>query len=101
MAVDRVSLGHEAQGCVERGKGVRMNAVFRKCSAFARELETARWLRRIAATRGTELTIEQAHEAWAEHSDYYCAQWLAPDAENPTAEAWRAIEQWKARRMRK
>lgn len=78
-----------------------MSDVSIKCTAFARELETARWLKHVAIKRGTLLTIQQAHEAWAEHSDDYCAGWLAPDSENPTAEAWRAIEQWKARRMRK
>lgn len=84
------SVQYHATGFAGRAGSVS----FPKSVRFAAELETATWLQGIAKTRGYKLTLIEAHEVWAEHSDAYCAQWLLADSENPKAEAWRAITVW-------
>jgi hypothetical protein len=72
-----------------------------KTDRFMREYNTAARVQFEANKRGAKLTLEQAHEVWAEHSDDYCAEWLAPDAENPVAEIRRAITAWQHRRAKR
>ena len=68
-----------------------------KTERFASELRTATEVQRVAREHGTSLTIEQAHEAWAEHSDDYCAQWLCWRDENPRIEILQALTKYRER----
>lgn len=68
-----------------------------KNDRFASELYTAEWLVRVAAMHGKVLSVVQAHQAWAEHSDDLDASWLVPDYEQPRGEALGAITKWQAR----
>ena len=68
-----------------------------KTERFASELRTAKEVQRVAQEHGTTLTIEQAHEAWAEHSDDYCAGWLCWRDENPRIEILQALTKYRER----
>lgn len=69
-----------------------------KTERFIDELETARFVQQVARERyNAEMTIEQAHACWAEHSDDYCANWLKLDAERPNGEACQAITKFQER----
>jgi hypothetical protein len=68
-----------------------------KTEQFTRELRTAEEVRRVAKEHGTTLTLAQAHEAWAEHSDDYCAGWLAFDSESPRIEILQALTKYRER----
>ena len=65
---------------------------------FIMHLNTAQDLQRKAAESGLTLTLAQSHEAWWEHSQDYCAQWLAPDAASGPAELLIAARKYLARR---
>lgn len=68
-----------------------------KTDRFVREMQTALRIKEEAAKRGYNLSLEQAHEVWDEHSNDYCAGWLVFDAADPVAEIWRAITKWESR----
>lgn len=62
------------------------------------ELSTAIRIQQEAlAAKGIALSVEQAHEAWAEHSDDYCAGWLCWRDENPRGEILEALTKYEAR----
>lgn len=65
-----------------------------------REYRTAETVRQIARDHGTTLTLEQAHEAWAEHSDDYCAGWLAWGNDNPKIDVLQALTKYRERHAR-
>lgn len=68
-----------------------------RTSRFIAEYQTAQRIKTEAAKRGHDLTLEQAHNVWAEYSAERAAQWLVFDSENPVAEIWRAITCWTER----
>lgn len=68
-----------------------------KSERFRSEWGVALLVQQVAARRGLHLLLEQAHEAWAEHSDDMCASWLLPDFERPEAEIAQAITKYQAR----
>lgn len=61
------------------------------------ELLTSQEVQRVAKEHGTNLTLEQAHECWCEHSDDYCAGWLCWRDVNPTVEILQALTKYRAR----
>ncbi len=67
-----------------------------RTTRFVREMATALRVKEEAQKRGHNLSLEQAHQCWAEYSDDYCAGWLVFDAADPVAEIWRAITRWEA-----
>jgi len=69
-------------------------------SIFIMHLNTSTDLQKEAANYGITLTLEQAHEAWWQHSQDYCAGWLAKDSENGPAELVIAARKYLARRER-
>ena len=69
-----------------------------KTTRFMAELETAEEVMRVAEANGIELTIEQAHEAWAEHSDDYCASWLMWRDADTTSEILQALTKYRGKR---
>ena len=68
-----------------------------KTERFMRELCTAEMVQSVAKEHGTVLTIAQSHEAWAEHSEDYCAQWLCWRDENPRIEILQALTKYRER----
>jgi hypothetical protein len=62
------------------------------------QLRTAELVRSVAIEHGTVLNIEQAHEAWTEHSDDYCAGWLCWRDENPRVEILQALTKYRGKR---
>lgn len=99
MATDRILDDEDTFDAMARQAsrscaGAAGSVSFPKSVRFAAEMETAMWLQAVAKERGHKMTLVEAHEAWAEHSDAYAASWLLVDSENQRAEAWRAITVW-------
>jgi hypothetical protein len=68
-----------------------------KTTRFMAELSTAMTIQQFANARGIIIDIEKSHDAWAEHSDDYCAGWLAWRDEDPTSEILQALTKWQER----
>lgn len=64
---------------------------------FMAELRTSEEVQRVAKEHGTTLTLEQAHECWCEHSDDYCAGWLAWRDTNATVEILQSLTKYRER----
>ncbi len=68
-----------------------------KTDIFIMHLETAQDLQKIALEAGFAMTLRQAHEAWWEHSQDFCAEWLIPDAVSGRQELLVAARKYFAR----
>lgn len=64
---------------------------------FMAELRTSEEVQRVAKEHGTTLTLEQAHECWCEHSDDYCAGWLAWRDTNAAVEILQSLTKYRER----
>lgn len=65
---------------------------------FMSEMSTAQCVQAISFNIGLNLTLRQAHECWAEHSDDYCAGWLDwRNPSDPSGEIMEALTRWQAR----
>lgn len=69
-----------------------------KTIRFKSELSTALRIQTILLhAKGVAIDVEKAHEIWAEHSDDYCAGWLAWRDEDPTNEILQALTKYEGR----
>lgn len=74
-----------------------MSPVERRTHEFEYEYRTASTIQRVVKERkGLELTLIEAHQLWAEHSDDYAAGWLV-FSEEKESEILQALTCWLAR----
>jgi hypothetical protein len=65
---------------------------------FKMQVETAQIVQVVASAHGTLISLTDAQEAWWEHSQDYCAEWLTFDSpERPRVEVLQALTKYRER----